>query len=697
MSFGQVNWVLLMILLINFIFSLMAMMLFGKNDPQHFGTFSMTALAIWAIETTDGWEGIMYTNMYGCADYGYYDVCVSTHDRLPVAPQREFTFRRAPSPNGRNGFSTTAKPCTESHGSGWVAAMFFVFIVLLGGFIMPTARFQAYGMIRSTMASLIRLRFSPHQVLVGVISVAFNDSAQKIKTETVMRHREVRVVETARSWSMGHAEGTVSDKQLHSLRAVFDTLNVGDDEDSWGASLDQDELVPFLEYMCRTYLTPMSEEELIKMFAVIDTSGDGDVSWAEFLWFVLFLRHQYNSAQQPAHDDHHDDHHDTDSIGSDQKEEDNEFYDAEQDRDSSRGVDEWGLVESERAHLLEALSPLGITVELSIAAEHLQTASIERRAAVLYLLQTLSQLSSHDEELPNLMRLVSVLPPDNVPTRTVRPTAPVSAGGFWDAALAPPPAVSHSRDGPAVNSDPRVYQEDAYPDDPSTIPRQHPVELDIYLCAAPIEGDDPKMARLTESHEIPHAAGDDDERYYANERRVNAPRNAPPFIEERTDQRDPVGDADRQRHRMNGFTAHPHAAGPSPPPPAFPPPAPRTLAEMLLDADTNPMNVSGGAMDEVQQSRELFHKLDINGDGELEPHELLTGLSQLGIRGPGGGALSIFDAQRMVAEADINGNGTIDEDEFCHISTSLRERMSARSPRGAGGRTALIQSWAGGR
>ena len=74
MSFGQVNWVLLMILLINFIFALMAMMMFGTNDPQHFGSFSMTAVSIWMVETTDNWDTLMYTNMYGCADYGYYDV-----------------------------------------------------------------------------------------------------------------------------------------------------------------------------------------------------------------------------------------------------------------------------------------------------------------------------------------------------------------------------------------------------------------------------------------------------------------------------------------------------------------------------------------------------------------------------------------------------------------------------------------------
>jgi hypothetical protein len=52
----------------------MAMMMFGTNDPQHFGSFSVTAISIWMVETTDDWDTLLYTNMYGCADYGYYDV-----------------------------------------------------------------------------------------------------------------------------------------------------------------------------------------------------------------------------------------------------------------------------------------------------------------------------------------------------------------------------------------------------------------------------------------------------------------------------------------------------------------------------------------------------------------------------------------------------------------------------------------------
>lgn len=383
-------------------------------------------------------------------------------------------LRPNPSPNVSHGYSITAVPCEDSYGSGWYAALFFVLIVLLGGFIMPT-------------------------VLVGVISVSFNESAQKIKTENTMRTREIRVVETARSWS-ADSEPSVSDKQLASLRGVFDALNVGDPEDSWGASLDQDELVPFLAYMCQTYLSEMTEEELTLMFQVIDTSGDGDVSWAEFLWFVLFLRHQYNAAQNGTAGA---------SRSADRLEVFKHEYKDEEHFDVphvSEDKDVWGLSKSERAHLGEALSPFCIDVEavLPAAAQYLEGSEIERRAAVLYLLQTLGQLTQFDGQLPSLVRLASAPAP-----AYAQSSMPMAAGGA-SAIPPPPPSGAQWSDGPSPpvtsprgagrgqprpsptfgNADPGVGPQC------ETLPagygHQQPLEpeLDIYLCSMPPNDND---------------------------------------------------------------------------------------------------------------------------------------------------------------------------------------------------------------
>jgi hypothetical protein len=65
-------------------------------------------MSIWQIETLDGWEDIMLTNMYGCWEYGYFS---------------------------REGHSASALRCDEttSHALGWYAAAFFIIIVILGG------------------------------------------------------------------------------------------------------------------------------------------------------------------------------------------------------------------------------------------------------------------------------------------------------------------------------------------------------------------------------------------------------------------------------------------------------------------------------------------------------------------------------------------------------------------------------------
>ena len=42
-----------MIIIVNFILSALGMMLFAKNDRQHFGTLMRAMMTIWQIETLD--------------------------------------------------------------------------------------------------------------------------------------------------------------------------------------------------------------------------------------------------------------------------------------------------------------------------------------------------------------------------------------------------------------------------------------------------------------------------------------------------------------------------------------------------------------------------------------------------------------------------------------------------------------------
>ena len=258
LAFSNVIYVMLMILIINFVFAVIAMLLFSKNDPQHFGRMSSALISIWMVEvrndsvshtdlvdeplrrncrmttttvslarsgwlvdeTFDAWEELLYINMYGCTQYGYFD---------------------------NKGFSTTKWACDESNGYGWVAALYLVFVAVLGGLILPT-------------------------VLIGVISVAFEESTHRIKEEKKQARDQEKVVGTALTWDPHF----VTEEQLFDIQQVFNLINFETSEDAI-QTLEADELVPFLAFVCERYLMPLPEKKLHSMFDIVDVSGDNEV------------------------------------------------------------------------------------------------------------------------------------------------------------------------------------------------------------------------------------------------------------------------------------------------------------------------------------------------------------------------------------------------------------------------------------
>ena len=234
LAFANVGWVMLMMLLINFVFAVMACLFFARNDPQHFKRLSSSVMSIWMVETFDAWEELLYINMYGCSNWGYVDLYGHRIQRYECNK--------------------------EDGGLGWLAAIFFVFVCVIGGLIMPT-------------------------VLIGVISVAFEESTFRIKEEKKERRCEAKVIATARQWG----EEYVDEVALFHMQCVFDLINFEPSDDGM-QTLEADELLPFLEFVSAKYLSPIEEKKLRVMFDIVDASGDNEVSWVEFMWFVLFLK-----------------------------------------------------------------------------------------------------------------------------------------------------------------------------------------------------------------------------------------------------------------------------------------------------------------------------------------------------------------------------------------------------------------------
>ena len=75
---------MLMICIINFIFAIMAMLMFRNNDPVHFGNIASAVMTIWSIETLDEWEAVLYINMLGCDEYGCESRFGPLHSHAPT-------------------------------------------------------------------------------------------------------------------------------------------------------------------------------------------------------------------------------------------------------------------------------------------------------------------------------------------------------------------------------------------------------------------------------------------------------------------------------------------------------------------------------------------------------------------------------------------------------------------------------------
>jgi len=96
-------FVVLILVLFFYVFAILGIIMFGDNDPIHFGNLQIAFLSLFRAATCEDWTDIMYINMFGCEEYGY---------------------------NEDDG------ECKSSSAMGWVAAFYFVLFVIIGGLVL---------------------------------------------------------------------------------------------------------------------------------------------------------------------------------------------------------------------------------------------------------------------------------------------------------------------------------------------------------------------------------------------------------------------------------------------------------------------------------------------------------------------------------------------------------------------------------
>ncbi len=88
-SIPSMGYVSLLLLLLFYLYAVSGTMLFGVNDPMHFGTLELSMLSLFRAVTLEDWTDLMYTQMYGCAVYGYENLphlCTESVTRPLLAP-----------------------------------------------------------------------------------------------------------------------------------------------------------------------------------------------------------------------------------------------------------------------------------------------------------------------------------------------------------------------------------------------------------------------------------------------------------------------------------------------------------------------------------------------------------------------------------------------------------------------------------
>lgn len=84
---SSIAFIAVILFLFFYFFGIIAMILFGVNDPWHFGSLHMTMITLFQCSTLDNWTDIMYINMYGCDLFGYDDF-----PELCTTPQPQFLW-----------------------------------------------------------------------------------------------------------------------------------------------------------------------------------------------------------------------------------------------------------------------------------------------------------------------------------------------------------------------------------------------------------------------------------------------------------------------------------------------------------------------------------------------------------------------------------------------------------------------------
>lgn len=230
-ALGSVGWMVILMIIFNYIAACIGMILFQHHDPFYWGDPLQASFTIFQISTLDVWDVVMRINMFGCDTYGY-----------PVA----------------NDAALPDAACTKPKAFGYVATVYFVAVIIAGAIILPT-------------------------MLIGVVSINFDKSSQRFENE-----RQDSLLSKAHLAVLREDVEVCAffdDERVDAFEGIFTMM----DADRQGR-LDLNEVSPFIAYLVRDFLGHQaSQEEIENIVLFFDESDSGDLNFGEFLTCIRYF------------------------------------------------------------------------------------------------------------------------------------------------------------------------------------------------------------------------------------------------------------------------------------------------------------------------------------------------------------------------------------------------------------------------
>ena len=187
----SVSYIVILLFLVNYLFSIMGCLFFGINDTARFGTVPSSMMSLFQVSTLASWTSIAYTSMFGCRSYQqdpYNGMNVPDANGIwteDAHPSRIFT--RMGQFQGFRCDDNLPKP-------GLTFAFFSIYIVLTSWVIMS--------------------------LFIGVISMGMFDALEKMKADTKQQRYQKKLAEVCTMQSDSFHESS-------RRKSVFDRI-IGD-------------------------------------------------------------------------------------------------------------------------------------------------------------------------------------------------------------------------------------------------------------------------------------------------------------------------------------------------------------------------------------------------------------------------------------------------------------------------------------